>query len=103
MWFCAEEPSRPLEAGAGGLHTQGREFKLAQLRTILLLSVEGKIFFNILSSRLTAFLLKNAYIDTSVQKSGVPGISGCLEETGVVTWLIREALEGNGRPHRALA
>ncbi len=67
--------------------------KLEQSRTISLLSVEGKIFFSILSRRLTDYLLENAYIDTLVQKGGIPGISGCLEHTGVVTQLIREAWE----------
>lgn len=43
---------------------------------------------------MTDFLLKNAYIDTSVQKGGIPGVSGC--HTGVVTQLIREAREGKG-------
>ncbi|XP_063058826.1 uncharacterized protein LOC134452393 [Engraulis encrasicolus] len=69
---------------------------ISQFRTISLLSVEGKIFFSVLSRRLTEFLLKNSYIDTSVQKGGIPGVPGCLEHTGVVTQLIREAREGKG-------
>ncbi|XP_077380867.1 uncharacterized protein LOC144020874 [Festucalex cinctus] len=67
-----------------------------QFRTISLLSVEGKVFFSIVSRRLTEFLLKNNYIDTSVQKGGIPGAPGCLEHTGVVTQLIREAHENRG-------
>lgn len=54
---------------------------------ISLLCVEGKIFFKIVSQRLMEFLLKNRYIDTSVQKGGVPGVPGCLEHTGVVSQL----------------
>ncbi|XP_050957201.1 uncharacterized protein LOC127158092 [Labeo rohita] len=65
-------------------------------RFISLLSVEGKIFFKIMSQRLMEYLLKNGYIDTSVQKGGVPGVPGCLEHTGVVTQLIREARESRG-------
>lgn len=42
------------------------------------------------------FLLKNAYIDTSVQKGAVPGVPGYREHTGVVTQLILEAREGRG-------
>lgn len=42
--------------------------KLEQLWTISL-SVEAKIFFSILARRITDFLLKNTYIDTSVQKA----------------------------------
>lgn len=64
--------------------------KLKQFRSISLLSMEGKIFFSVLSRRMTEYLLKNAYIENSVQKRGIPGVSRCLEHTGVVTLLIRE-------------
>ncbi|XP_059199347.1 uncharacterized protein LOC131979398 [Centropristis striata] len=67
-----------------------------QFRVISLLSVESKIFFSIVAKRLSNFLLGNKYIDTSVQKGGIPGVPGCLEHTGVVTQLIREAREGRG-------
>lgn len=53
-----------------------------------LLSVDGKIFFSILSQGLTEFLMKNSYVDTSVQKGGIPGVPGCLGHTGVVTQLL---------------
>ncbi len=69
---------------------------IEQFRTILLLSVECKTFFKIVANRLMRFLLKNSYIDTLVQKGGVPGVSGCIEYTGVVTQLIREARESRG-------
>ena len=39
---------------------------------------------------------KNNYIDTSVQKGGIPGFPGCLENTDVVTQILREAREGKG-------
>ena len=35
--------------------------------------------------------MANGYIDTSIQKGGVPGVSGCLEHTSVISQLIREA------------
>lgn len=38
----------------------------------------------------------NTYIDTTVQKGGVPGVPGCIEHTGVVTQLIRETRESRG-------
>nr|XP_055028991.1 uncharacterized protein LOC129418090 [Misgurnus anguillicaudatus]XP_055035306.1 uncharacterized protein LOC129423146 [Misgurnus anguillicaudatus] len=69
---------------------------ITQFRTISLLSVEGKIFFKILANRLSEYLMRNSYIDTSVQKGGVPGMPGCLEHTGVITQLIREARENRG-------
>ena len=79
-WLPKEENSREIE----------------QFRIISLLCVEGKIFFKVLSQRLTKFLLENEYLDTSVQKGGVPGMSGCLEHTGVVSQLIREAKSNRG-------
>ena len=33
----------------------------------------------------------NSYVDTSVQKGGVPGFSGCVEHTSVISQLINEA------------
>lgn len=45
---------------------------------------------------MTEFLLQNEYIDTAVQKGGIPKVPGCIEHTRVVTQLIREAQEGDG-------
>lgn len=58
--------------------------------------MESKSFFSIVAKRLFNYLLENNYIDTSVQKGGIPGVPGCLEHTGVVTQLIRGAREGRG-------
>lgn len=80
VWVPKEEKSTTIE----------------QFRTISLLNVEGKIFFSIISQRLSDYLLKNQYINPSVQKGGIPGVPGCLEHSGVVTQLIREAREGKG-------
>nr|XP_061836351.1 uncharacterized protein LOC133619387 [Nerophis lumbriciformis] len=87
QWRCAEGVWIPKEEDSKNIN---------QFRTISLLSVEGKVFFSIVSRRLTEFLLKNNYIDTSVQKGGIPGVPGCLEHNGVVTQLIREAHESRG-------
>lgn len=35
-------------------------------------------------------------MDIAVQKGGVPGVSGCIEHTSVLTQIIREAREGKG-------
>ena len=57
---------------------------ISQFRTISLLNVEGKIFFSVLSKRLTNFLLKNNYVDTSVQKGGIPPASPDASNTQVL-------------------
>jgi len=43
-------------------------------------------------------MLQNDYIDIAVQKGGVPGVSGCVEHTSVLTQVIRGAKEGKGDP-----
>ena len=51
--------------------------KLDQFRTVSLLNVEGKIPFAVMSARISQYWVKNGYIDTSVQKGEIPGVSGC--------------------------
>ena len=41
-------------------------------------------------------MLANQYMDTSVQKGGVPGFSGCLEHTSVLTQRTQEAKTTKG-------
>lgn len=67
-----------------------------QFRTISLLSVDGNIFFCIVTKRLTDYPLTNSYLSTSVQKGGIPKVPGCIQHTGVVIQLIREAQENKG-------
>ncbi|XP_052093724.1 uncharacterized protein LOC127729844 [Mytilus californianus] len=64
-----------------------------QFRTISLLNIEGKIFLAVLAKRTTRFLLSNEYRDLSVQKRGMPEVSGCIEHTSVLTQILREAKE----------
>ena len=49
------------------------------------------MFFALKADRITSFLLKNSLIDHSIQKGGIPGISGCLEHTSILSQAIREA------------
>lgn len=42
------------------------------------------------------YMVKNKYVDTSIQKGGIPGSPGCLEHTSILSQLIREAKESKG-------
>ena len=86
-WREAEGVFIPKEDGAKELN---------EFRTISLLNVEGKLFFAMKAERLLRYALANNYIDTSVQKGGVPDVSGCLEHTSVISQLIREAKANKG-------
>ncbi|GFO45207.1 reverse transcriptase [Plakobranchus ocellatus] len=62
-----------------------------QFRPISLLNGEGKIFFSVMASRLTKYLTENGYINTSLQKGGIPGVSGCLEHATMIWEAIQRA------------
>ena len=64
---------------------------LGQFRPISLLNVEGKVFFGVLAKRMVDFLIANGLVDTSVQKAGVPGFSGCIEHCSMIWNTIQEA------------
>ena len=51
---------------------------------------------SVMANHMTRYMLDNNYVDISVQKGGVPGVSGCIEHTSVLTQIIREAREGKG-------
>ena len=68
--------------------------QIEKFRTISLLNTEGKIFWKLKSDKLTTFFMRNHYIDASIQKGGIPGISGCLEHTSILSHLIMEARKG---------
>ncbi|XP_053391239.1 uncharacterized protein LOC128554051 [Mercenaria mercenaria] len=86
-WLLSEGCFIPKEEGS---------MTLKQFRTISLPNVEGKVLLSVLAKLLTTFMLANNYMDTSVQKGGVPGVSGCLEHTSVLTQLTKEAKATKG-------
>ena len=81
-WREAEGIFIPKEDGASTVD---------KFRTISLLNVEGKLFFSMKADRITDFLIESCYIDPAIQKGGIPGVSGCLEHTSILSQLIREA------------
>ena len=102
-----------LEASEGGMEDRAVTIYLASVRRVFytegrrfsdpeavpeysLLIVEGKVFMSVLAKRLITYMLANKNMDTSVQKVGVPGVSGCLEHTNLLTQLIKEAKTTKG-------
>ncbi len=64
--------------------------------TISMLNVEGKVFLGILARRMTLFLLSNKYINTSIQKGGVPSVPGCIKHSGVIAKIVQGAKRNQG-------
>lgn len=60
-------------------------------KSIVLLNVEGKIYFSITAKRMTTYLTSNGYIDTTChwvhrhhQEAGVPGFPGCVKYSSLI-------------------
>lgn len=96
VWRGNRLPDEWLVAEGCFIPKEENSSSIKQFCTISLLNVEGKIFFGILASRLTSFLLSNKYIDTPVQKGGVPGVPGCIEHTSVISKIIEDAKRNQG-------
>ena len=86
-WRKAEGVFIPKENGATSVD---------KYRTISLSNVEGKLYLGLKADKLLSFILSNGYIDTSIQKGGIPAVSGCLEHTALLSQLIREAKSTKG-------
>lgn len=76
--------------------TEKESTDISQFRPIRLLNVEGKIFFSVIARSMSTYLQRNNLVDTSVQKAGISGFSGCLEHTSIIWHQIQFAKkEGN--------
>ena len=69
-----------------GVHIAKKELAslLNTFHPISLLSVEGKILFNITETHLPKFFLDDGLVDTSIQKAGLPVFPGCLEHCSMI-------------------
>jgi hypothetical protein len=68
------------------------------MRNIACSSTAGKMFWSCMSSMLSPFLLKNGYIDPTINKGALLGIPGCLEHS----WALMEALQNAKRSKRQI-
>lgn len=96
VWKRGELPDDWLISDGCFIPKEENSTSISQFRTISLLNVEGKLFLAILARRFTNYLLSNGYIDTSVQKGGIPGVPGCIEHTSVLSKIIQDARENKG-------
>ena len=63
----------------------------SNFRPITLQSIPLKVFTSALRNKLFVFLMKNDYIETSIQKGFTPGMSRTFEHTAHLAHLIRQA------------
>ena len=91
VWQRKEVPTSWRRAGGILIPKEKDSSEIGQFRQISLLNVEGKIFFSVAAQRLAGYLRKNNLIDTSIQKAGIAGFSGCVEHASVIWHQIQTA------------
>ena len=63
----------------------------SKFRPIALSNCYGKLFFSLLSNRLTGYLLANNFLSTDTQKGFLPKTHGCVEHTYLSTSALKDA------------
>ncbi len=91
VWDKQIIPKAWRRAGGVFIPKEKNSTTIEQFRQINLLNIEGKIFFSVLAQRLTQYLKQNHFIDTSIQKAGIAGFSGCLEHNSIIWHQIQTA------------
>lgn len=91
VWKKGIIPKEWRRAGGVLIPKEKDSVAIEQFRPISLLNVEGKIFFSVVARRLAAYLKGNKLIDTSVQKAGISGFSGCIEHNSMIWHQIQSA------------
>jgi len=67
------------------------DFSPKEGRPISLGNVQGKIYLAVLARRMTSFMINNRFVNTGVQKGGVPNVKGCTEHFGAMWEAIKDA------------
>ena len=73
------------------IYKKGDPSDPTNFRMIALSGCIGKTYHLLLNARLTDFLLKNNFIDPTMQKAFLPGINGCIEHNAALDEIIKDA------------
>ena len=60
-------------------------------RPISLMNVQGKIYLAVIAKRITSYAVNNGYVDTTIQKGGIPKVRGCIEHFGSLWEVVKDA------------
>ncbi|KAE8284702.1 hypothetical protein D5F01_LYC16135 [Larimichthys crocea] len=91
VWQKRSIPKAWRRAGGILIPKEKDATNISQFHPIALLNVEGKIFLGVIAQRMAEYLHRNEYVDTSVQKAGISGFSGCLEHASMIWHQIQMA------------
>ena len=74
----------PQSAGPPVLYKDGDPLNPANFRPLALSSCIGKPFHQIKADRMSEYMVKNNYIELTIQKAFIAGINGCVEHIQVL-------------------
>ena len=81
------------------IHKKGDTSQPENFRMIALSSTTGKIFHQILADRIETFVTDNDFVDRTVQKGFLHGISGCLDHNTLVHEIIKHTKKSRRTVH----
>ena len=91
VWKSGQIPEVWKKAVTILIHKKDSPDDPQNFRPITLQSVPLKIFMSALRNTMYEFLLKNGFIENSIQKGFTPGMSGTFEHTSHLAFLIKQA------------
>ena len=81
------------------IHKAGDTSDPQYFRMISLTSCVGKLFHQMVSDRLSEYMLSNSLLDSNTQKAFIKGINGCIEHTFVMNELLANARQKKNTIH----
>lgn len=99
VWEKQTIPKAWCRAGGVLIPKEEESSTISQLWLTSLLNIKGTIFFSVKAQRLKIYLDKNRFVDTTTLKTGISGISGCLEHTRMIWLQIQSAKRDNRDLH----
>ena len=90
-WKSTEIPPSWQQAVIRLVHKSGSPSEPSNFRPIALTNCDGKIFFALVAKSALKHMTKNSFFDLRLQKGFLPGVSGCIEHTSLISEALRDA------------
>ena len=90
-WKSTEIPPSWQRAEIRLVHKSGSPNEPSNFRPIALTNCDGKIFFALVAKSVLEHMTKNSFFDLRLQKGFLPGVSGCIEHTSLISEALRNA------------
>ena len=90
-WKSTEIPPSWQRAVIRLVHKSGSPNEPSNFGPTALTKCDGKIFFALVAKSVLKHMTKNSFFDLRLQKGFLPGVSGCIEHTSLISEVLRDA------------